>query len=54
MYTHLSELKKIYGQQSLVNLVNMKGHEKPIKEAYERHIVEVRSVPRNRLQPDIL
>ncbi|KAF8905440.1 inositol/phosphatidylinositol phosphatase [Gymnopilus junonius] len=38
MHAHLSKLSKIYGQQSLVNLVNMKGREKPVKEAYERYI----------------
>ncbi|PPQ66105.1 hypothetical protein CVT26_010906 [Gymnopilus dilepis] len=41
MHTHLTELKKIYGHQSLVNLVNMKGHEKPVKEAYERYVAEL-------------
>jgi hypothetical protein len=31
----------MYGQQSLVNLVNQHGHEKPVKEAYERYVAEV-------------
>ena len=43
MRIHFSNLKKIYGQQSLVNLVNQQGHEKPVKEAYERHVAEVGS-----------
>lgn len=41
---HFTNLKKIYGQQSLVNLVNQKGYEKPVKEAYERQITEVCSL----------
>lgn len=32
----------IYGEQRLVNLVNHKGHEKPVKDAYERAVSEVR------------
>lgn len=38
---HLQEQLQIYGEQSLVNLVNQKGHEQPVKEAYERYISEV-------------
>ena len=34
---------KIYGRQVLVNLTNQKGHEKPLKEAYERYVAEVRN-----------
>lgn len=41
MRTHLTEQNKVYGNQSLVNLVNQKGHEKPVKEAYERYVAEV-------------
>lgn len=41
MQLHLKEQLNIYGEQSLVNLVNSKGHEKPIKEAYEKHIARV-------------
>ncbi|KAF9481724.1 inositol/phosphatidylinositol phosphatase [Pholiota conissans] len=41
MHTHLTNQTKIYGNQSLVNLVNQKGYEKPVKEAYERHIAEL-------------
>ncbi|KAH7883796.1 SacI homology domain-containing protein [Phlebopus sp. FC_14] len=36
MRLHLQEQVSIYGEQSLVNLVNQKGHEQPVKEAYER------------------
>lgn len=32
---HFDEQKKIYGKNYLINLVNQKGHELPIKEAYE-------------------
>ncbi|KAI9572765.1 SacI homology domain-containing protein [Boletus coccyginus] len=33
---HLQEQVSIYGEQSLVNLVNHKGREQPVKDAYER------------------
>lgn len=33
---HLEQQVALYGDQYLVNLVNQKGYEKPIKEAYER------------------
>lgn len=33
---HLQDQVSIYGEQSLVNLVNQKGHEQPVKDAYER------------------
>lgn len=39
---HLSEQLKTYGPQTLVNLVKQKGHEKPVKEAFERRIAEVK------------
>ncbi|BFZ63176.1 Phosphoinositide phosphatase sac1 [Saitoella coloradoensis] len=32
---HFEEQKRIYGEQFLVNLVNQKGHELPVKNAYE-------------------
>lgn len=32
----------LYGEQRLVNLINHKGHEKPVKDAYERYVSEVR------------
>ncbi|KAF8807270.1 inositol/phosphatidylinositol phosphatase [Phlegmacium glaucopus] len=38
MRTHLTTLNKLYGTQSLVNLVNQKGYEKPVKDAYERYV----------------
>jgi phosphatidylinositol 4-phosphatase len=41
MKKHFTELVNVYGTQALVNLVNHKGHEKPVKEAYERYIKEV-------------
>lgn len=44
MSKHLLAQNKTYGHQSLVNLVNQKGHEKPIKEAYERYVTEVSHV----------
>ena len=39
---HLQETNNLYGEHSLVNLVNHKGHEKPVKEAFEKYMVEVR------------
>ncbi|KAF9568524.1 inositol/phosphatidylinositol phosphatase [Agrocybe pediades] len=41
MHAHLTTLKQLYGPQALVNLVNQKGHEKPVKEAYERNIAQL-------------
>ncbi|KAJ7596640.1 SacI homology domain-containing protein [Mycena floridula] len=41
MKAHLNEQVSIYGEQTLVNLVNQKGYEKPVKEAYERYISEI-------------
>ncbi|KIJ68632.1 hypothetical protein HYDPIDRAFT_24893 [Hydnomerulius pinastri MD-312] len=35
MRLHLQEQVSLYGEQSLVNLVNQKGYEQPVKEAYE-------------------
>ncbi|KDQ16810.1 hypothetical protein BOTBODRAFT_53873 [Botryobasidium botryosum FD-172 SS1] len=39
---HLSEQLKLYGTQTLVNLVNQKGHEKPVKDAFEQRIEELK------------
>jgi len=41
MSKHLITQNKTYGHHTLVNLVNQKGYEKPIKEAYERYMAEV-------------
>ncbi len=38
---HLQDNLNLYGGQSLVNLVNHKGHEKPVKEAFEKYMAEV-------------
>ncbi|KAG8817964.1 hypothetical protein FRC17_011020 [Serendipita sp. 399] len=35
---HLEEQISLYGSQTLVNLVNSKGHEQQVKEAYERNV----------------
>ena len=45
MRTHFTALNKLYGTQTLVNLVKQKGYEKPVKDAYERYIDEVCSFP---------
>ncbi|ESK98224.1 phosphoinositide phosphatase [Moniliophthora roreri MCA 2997] len=46
---HLLEQNAIYGLQTLVNLVNHKGHERPVKEAYERHVEQL-NLPQVRYQ----
>lgn len=38
---HLQEQVSLYGDQSLVNLVDQQGYEKPVKEAYERYLAKV-------------
>jgi hypothetical protein len=45
MRRHLQGQVDTYGEQALVNLVNQKGHEKPVKEAYERFVAEVSLFP---------
>lgn len=40
---HLSEQVSTYGKNYLVNLVNQKGYEKPVKEAYERVVAQLSS-----------
>jgi hypothetical protein len=44
MQLHLQEQIETYGEQALVNLVNQKGYEKPVKDAYERYVAKVRSL----------
>lgn len=41
MRAHLQEQVSLYGEQTLVNLVNHKGYEKPVKEAYEKYVAQV-------------
>jgi phosphatidylinositol 4-phosphatase len=41
MQKHLQEQVSTYGEQALVNLVNQKGYERPVKEAYERYLSQV-------------
>lgn len=45
MRAHFMALNKHYGTQTLVNLIKQKGHEKPVKDAYERYVDEVNSFP---------
>lgn len=35
---HVEEQVSLYGSQSLVNLVNTKGHEQPVREGYEKYV----------------
>ena len=44
---HLADLVKIYGEQTLVNLVDHKGYEQPVKEAYEKYFNQVEMTCRN-------
>jgi len=41
MKAHLVNLQNEYGDQVLVNLVNQKGHEQPVKEGYELYVREL-------------
>ncbi|EIW86399.1 inositol phosphatidylinositol phosphatase [Coniophora puteana RWD-64-598 SS2] len=41
MRLHFKDQISNYGEQSLVNLVNQKGHEKPVKDAYERALAQI-------------
>ncbi|KAF8898432.1 SacI homology domain-containing protein [Infundibulicybe gibba] len=41
MRAHLQEQRSLYGDQTLVNLVNQKGYEQPVKEAYEKYLSAV-------------
>ncbi|KAJ7225879.1 SacI homology domain-containing protein [Mycena pura] len=41
MRKHLQEQVLIYGDQALVSLVNRKGHEQPVKEAYEQGVAQL-------------
>ncbi|KAL5535134.1 SAC1 [Sanghuangporus sanghuang] len=46
---HLQELVNIYGESACVSLVNQKGHELPIKEAFERYMKKL-DVPKVRYE----
>lgn len=41
MRLHLQEQVALYGEQNLVSLVNHKGYEQPIKDAYEKYVAQV-------------
>ncbi|KAI0828341.1 SacI homology domain-containing protein [Trametes gibbosa] len=43
MRAHLQANENLYGRQALVNLVNHKGHEKPVKEAFEKVFEQAKS-----------
>lgn len=45
MKMHLLEQVSTYGPQILVNLVNHKGYEQPVKDAYERYLNQVCVIP---------
>ena len=41
MQKHLAAQTSTYGRLNIVSLVNQKGHEKPVKDAFERHIAQL-------------
>lgn len=41
MRAHLQENETLYGRHTLINLVNHKGHEQPVKEAFEKYFEQV-------------
>ncbi|GJE87726.1 SacI homology domain-containing protein [Phanerochaete sordida] len=47
---HFEEQVTTYGETSLVSLVNHKGHEQPVKEAYEQTVREQLNLPQVRYQ----
>ena len=51
---HLHQMVSLYGEQRLVNLVNHKGHEKPVKDAYERYVSEVSAVDKHKSSAELL
>lgn len=51
---HFEEQVRIYGDNYLVNLVNQKGREKPIKEAYQNIVDMLVTSPKSRIQSDNL
>ena len=51
---HFEEQVRIYGDNYLVNLVNQKGREKPIKEAYQKIVDMLVTSPKEHKQADEL
>jgi phosphatidylinositol 4-phosphatase len=49
---HFAEQIQIYGDNYLVNLVNQKGRERPVKEAYEEMVRQLMTAPRERVHAD--
>jgi hypothetical protein len=49
---HFDEQIRLYGDNYLVNLVNQKGREMPVKQAYEQVVEALVSSPRERTQAD--
>ena len=41
MTLHLKEQVGVYGSQQIVNLINSKGYEKPLKDAFEKRVYAV-------------
>ncbi|KAF2454275.1 phosphoinositide phosphatase-like protein [Lineolata rhizophorae] len=49
---HFAEQIRLYGDNYLVNLVNQKGRERRVKEAYEQLVRELVSTPAEHTEPD--
>lgn len=41
MRKHFQDLEEKYGNSTIVSMVNQKGHEQPIKQAYEKYVNDV-------------
>ena len=46
------DLVKLYGEQTLVNLVDHKGYERPVKEAYEKSFSQVETRAKTSHHPE--
>lgn len=53
MRKHLQEQVSTYGEQTLVNLINQKGYERPVKDAYERYLAQVCHVAKAFMFPSV-
>jgi hypothetical protein len=51
---HFDEQIRLYGDNYLINLVNQKGRERRIKDAYEKMVESLVSAPKERREADLL
>ncbi|KAF0266963.1 hypothetical protein FOG51_02246 [Hanseniaspora uvarum] len=50
---HFKQLTDLYGDNYLINLVNHKGYELPVKEGYEQLYEKIKELPKNTFSADI-